>query len=163
MTKLLGSVIVFIGSGLIWHCQWKERERRRTTLADLVSALRRMQEEIRMARTPLPELLVCVAKDCGRDCSDFLCSVADAVSQGKTLSDAWRTGCEKLPLRRREQDMLMMLSLYGDEEKVCKDISVVTYELAKRAAEVEQSRPEEEKRATALCFSGAALLVILLI
>ena len=93
MTKLLGSVIVFIGGGLIWYCQWKERERRRTTLADLVSALRRMQEEIRMARTPLPELLVCVAKDCGRDCSDFLYSVADGVSQGNTLRAAWRAGC----------------------------------------------------------------------
>lgn len=163
MTKLLGSVLVFIGGGLVWHLQWKERQRRRAVLTDLVSVLRRMQEEIRMARTPLPELLFGLAKDCGRDCSEFLCTVADAASRGNALSAAWRTGCEKLPLRHCEQDVLMALSLYGDEEKVCKDISVATYELAKRAAEVEQSRPEEEKRTTALCFSGAALLVILLI
>ena len=163
MTKLLGSVLVFIGGGLVWHLQWKERHRRRRLLIDLVSVLRRMQEEIRMARTPLPELLVGLAKNCGRDCSEFLCTVADAASRGDALSAAWRTGCEELPLRRREQEVLMDLSLYGDEEKVCKGVSVAIYELAKCAAEAEQSRLEEEKRATALCFSGAALLVILLI
>ena len=54
-------------------------------------------------------------------------------------------------------------SLHGDEENVCKVISLAIYSMAQDAEEQTRRQPEEAKRATALCLSGAALLVILLI
>ena len=42
-------------------------------------------------------------------------------------------------------------------------ISLAIYSMAQDAEEQTRRQPEEAKRATALCLSGAALLVILLI
>ena len=54
-------------------------------------------------------------------------------------------------------------ALGGDEEQACKAISQAVYELAKHAEERAAERKAEDRRAAALCFSAAALLVILLI
>ena len=55
--KLMGSVLVLGASALLWFLQMRERRRRRETLADLITALNRMDEELRMARPPMPWLL----------------------------------------------------------------------------------------------------------
>ena len=46
---------------------------------------------------------------------------------------------------------------------MCKAISLAVQRLEQHREDLENSRQAEEKRVTALCFSGAALLVILLI
>ena len=53
--------------------------------------------------------------------------------------------------------------LRGDEEKICKAISLAGKRLEKQLAEWDERRAETEKRTTALWFSASALLVILLI
>ncbi len=53
--------------------------------------------------------------------------------------------------------------LQGDEEQVCRAVSLAVLRLSESAGEAERRRPEEEKRAAALWLSAAALLVILLI
>ena len=45
----------------------------------------------------------------------------------------------------------------------CKGILLARKELQNSLSQLEKQRPEEEKRMAALCFSAAALLVILLI
>ena len=57
MLKLMGSICVLGGGLLCWLTALAERRRTRMALGDLLAALRRMREEIRMARTPLPLLL----------------------------------------------------------------------------------------------------------
>ena len=57
MLKLLGSVCILGGSVLAVWQQLRERRRRQEVLADLIAALRQMAEEIRLVRTPLPQLL----------------------------------------------------------------------------------------------------------
>lgn len=161
--KLVGCLLIFVGGGCVWRIQMQERRRRRMILADLVLALRRMQEEIRMLRTPMPELLEKLAESCRQESAQLLRSAAKAAGQGKAVGAVWREQLTNLPLNRREQDILAGLSFQGDEETLCKELSFVAYELAKCAEERERCRPEEEKRATALCFSCAALMVILLI
>jgi stage III sporulation protein AB len=161
MVKLLGSALVLGGGALAWWTQRRSRRETRDTLSDLIRALRRMQEEIRMARTPLPSLLESLAAD-NRAGALFL-HAAEAARQGGDLAAVWRREALALPLNQRDRETVAALDLRGDEESVCKAISLATYDLAKSAGELEARRPEEEKRATALCFSAAALLVILLI
>lgn len=165
MIKLMGSVCVFSGGALVWWMQRAERRRKRDTLLDLLAALRRMGEEVRMARTPLPQLLEALSKTCGREAAAFFRETADAARRGGDLPKAWGEAAERLPLSQGDQAVLTGLgqNLQGDEESVCKAISIVIYELAKSAEAAEQRRRSEEKQATALCFSAAALLVILLI
>lgn len=165
MVKLLGSLLILSGGFMARWAQAAERRRRRDTLSDLLTALRRMAEEVRMARTPLPDLLERLALDCGPDAAAFFRAAADAVRQGAELSGAWAAAAEDLPLAGMDKAELRDLGkdLRGDEESVCKAISLVIYSLAKSAEEQDRRRPQEERRATALCFSAAALLVILLI
>ena len=56
MLKVLGSICIFAGGALAWRHQRLTLRRELDTLAELLTALRRMAEEIRMARVPLPVL-----------------------------------------------------------------------------------------------------------
>lgn len=165
MVKLLGSLCILSGGAMARWVHLSERRRRRDTLADLVTALRRMGEEIRMARTALPDLLERLSGDCGPDAAAFFRAAAAAARRGEDLSRAWNAAAAALPLSPGDRTGLQTLGedLRGDEEKVCKAVSLVTYGLAKSAEEQARRQPAEDRRATALCFSAAALLVILLI
>ena len=164
MLKLLGSVCVLGGGALYWLIALAERRRTRTALGDLLSALRRMREEIRMARTPLPLLLETLGSDCrGLETAALFQRSAEAALQGEGLETVWRDGVRLLPLASREREVLENLTLRGDEESICKGISLVITDLARGIEELERQRPERDRRTAALCFSGAALLVILLI
>lgn len=162
MLKLAGSLCVLAGGCLIWWRQLRERRRKRNTLLELTTVLRRMGEEIRMARTPLPQLLEDLAEDCRGDAATLLRSAATAARRGE-LSPVWRREAESLPLTDRDRAALRGLDLHGDEEKVCKELSCVAFQLANSAEEWERTVPEATRRSTALCFSGAALLIILLL
>jgi stage III sporulation protein AB len=159
----MGSLLVFAAGGLVWWIQQQERRRKGAVLADLASVLRQMQEEIRMMRTPMPELFRKLEKRCGQDVSDVLCAMSGAVEQGTEVAAVWKRSVCALPLDERTRDVLCKLDFCGDEEKLCKELSFTAYEIAKCAEVLESSRREDGKRTSALCFSGAALLVILLI
>lgn len=163
MVKLVGSLFILTGGGLVWWLQRQSYQRRRNELFDLVSALRSIGEEIRMARTPMPILLRKVAANCGEDIQKFFLMAAVSAEKGEGLTGAWRKGLLELPLEDREREILLGVEFQGDEEKVCHSISLAAFRLAQSVEELERRRPEEAKRVSALCVSGAALLVILLI
>lgn len=165
MLKLLGSLCVLLGGVLARRNHLAERRRRLDTLSDFLTALRRMGETVRMARTPLPSLLTSLAEGCGPDAAAFFTEAAKAARQGEGLPETWRRLAEGLPLSEGDRGVLAELGgdLQGDEEQVCKAIALAVLRLSESAGEAERRRPEEEKRATALWLSAAALLVILLI
>ena len=163
MVKLVGSLLILAGGGLLWFLRMKNDRRRRSALLDLVVSLRSMGEEIRMERPPMPRLLQRVAERCGEDVQTFLQSVAAAAGNGEGLNASWKKGIMELPLGGLEREILLSVEFRGDEEKVCKGLSLAAFQLAQCAEELERKRPEEMKRTSALCFSSAALLVILLI
>ncbi|MDD3346326.1 stage III sporulation protein AB [Oscillibacter sp.] len=164
MVKVLGSLLILAGGVLVRRARLAERRQKSDTLSDLLTALRRMSEEIRMARTPLPPLLSSLGASC-KSAGGLFCGAAAALASGEGLSTAWGRGVDGLPLSPRDRSVLSALGddLHGDEESVCKAISLVIYELTKSREDLEKDRQAEEKRTTALCFSAAALLVILLI
>ena len=163
MLSLFGSLLILSGGLLAWQCHHADRQRRRDTLNDCVTALEHMSEEIRMARTPLPQLMEKLARDCRPDAAALFQKAAKAARQGEALSVVWKRGVETLPLDSKDQETLMGLDLTGDEENLRKGISLAVHRLQSTAEEWERRRPDEVKRAAALYFSAAALLVILLI
>lgn len=165
MLKLLGSLCILAGGALARWLDLAGRRRKRDTLSDLLSALQRMGETVRMARTPLPILLNTLARDCGPEAASFFSGTANAARRGESLPEAWRSLAERLPLDGTDRGVIASLgcSLQGDEEMVCKAVSAAVSRLSGSLEETRQKRAEEEKRATALWFSAAALLVILLI
>ena len=165
MLKLLGSACILAGSFLVQGARLSERRRQWDTLSDLLSALRRMGEEIRLARTPMPLLLEYLAKDRCPDAAAFFSETAESLRRGENLNETWRREVSRLSLPPEDIRTLEPLgaALGGDEEQACKAISLAIYELAKHAEERAAVRKSEDRRAAALCFSAAALLVILLI
>ena len=165
MLKLLGSVLVFGGGALVWRMQVTACRRELALLSDLLSALGRMAEEIRMTRTPLPSLLDKLGRGRSAAVNTFFKSVADAARQGLPVSLAWRDAAAALPLSDEEQAALLEAGtcLGGDEASVCRGLALAQAQLSRSLEEKRHRRPEREKRATALSFSAAALLVILLI
>ena len=102
MTKLLGSLLVLGASLGGMTLQIRERGRQRRTRLDLLDALRRMGEEIRIARTPLPRLLE-QAADCGGEAGDFFRGAARSVREGEEAGDTWRRGIASLTLEEEEE------------------------------------------------------------
>ena len=76
-----------------------------------------------------------------------------------------RRAAEALPLGPESRTALTALgdSLQGDEESVCKALTLAGKILEKNLAAARDHRQETEKRSAALWLSSAALLVILLI
>ena len=165
MTKLLGSLCVFAAGGMVWWSRRQERQKKRRLLSDLIAALRRMETEIRLARIPLPRLLKRLAEGCGEETRAFFQDASRGLEAGETLAAAWNRAVEKLGLPDGDKQVLLTLqeTMQGDEMSACKGISLAMEKLRNRLKELDNQRPEEEKRATALCFSAAALVVILLI
>ena len=165
MLKLLGSACILAGGALAQAARLSDRRRQWDTLSDILSALRQMGEEIRLARTPMPLLLEYLAKDRCPDAAAFFNQTAEALRRGENLAESWQRELACLPLPLEDIRALEPLgaALGGDEEQACKAISQTVYELAKHAEERAAERKAEDRRAAALCFSAAALLVILLI
>lgn len=163
MRTLVGSVCILVGGLWAFLQIRRENRRRRNALSDLLLALERMGEEIRMARTPLPHLLERLAADCRPDAAGLLHAAAKAARAGEDVGAVWRREAGALPLEPRDLEALRGLDLGGDEESICHGIALVTHTLARSLEESDTRRPQEEKRTAALCFSAAALAVILLI
>ena len=163
MIKLFGSVCIFAAGALVWWNQYDMRCRRRKMRWDLIRSLVRMKEEIRMARTPMPLLLEAVAVDCHREVAGVFLKAAKAARQGENLAVVWRQGIQTLPLIDREQELLGGIMFHGDEESVCKGISLTISCLKRNDEEECRIGRDATRRTTALCFSAAAMLVILLI
>ena len=165
MTKLLGSLCVFAAGGMVWWSRRQERQKKRRLLSDLVTALGRMETEIRLTRIPLPRLLKRLAEGCGEETRAFFQDASRGLEAGETLAAAWNRAVEKLELPDGDKQVLLTLqeTIQGDEISACKGVLLVMEKLRNRLKELDNQRPEEEKRATALCFSTAALVVILLI
>ena len=165
MLKLLGSVFVLCGGVMAVLQRMREERRRSNTLADITDALRRIAEEIRLLRTPLPRLLERAANGCGTETAAFFRWVSVALQNGETAEESWRQAAVRLPLPQRERSAVSKIGncLKGDENSICNGILLAIYELKKSAEEWDRRRSEETKRTTALYLSGAAMLVILLL
>lgn len=163
MVKLVGSVCIFAAGLWVRHVRVSARRRELDTLSSLMSALGQMETEIRMARTPLPALLRRLGQSGQGPVGAFFRLAAEELQNGNMAS--WDMAAAELPLAETDRAVLGELGkgLRGDEESACRAIALSIKRLEdSRAAADGRLRPENE-RTTALCFSGAALLVILLI
>ncbi len=165
MLRAVGCACILCGGIAARRRCLADRRRRSDTLSDLLSALRRMGDEIRMVHTPLPVLLDRLAEGCGREAETFLRTVSSGLRRGEALTPLWRRSTEDLDLSGPARSALSELGerLHGDEESVCKAIGLTCSTLARELEEELRRRPEEDRRATALWLSSAALLAIALV
>ena len=163
--KLMGALC--IACGAVWG-RWQQldtQRRRRETLCGLIAALRQMAEEIRIARTPMPQLLACLGRSRGGEPGRFFHRVVAGLESGHALPESWRLALGGLALPSETLAVLRELAvgLSGDEEAVYRAVTLGADALERQALAWERQRPDAERRGNALWFSASALLVILLI
>jgi len=165
MLKLLGSLCILGGGSFMCLSRIRERQRERNTLSELAAALEQMAQQIRQTRKPLPQLLQNLAEEREGDAAVFFRQIATGLRQGHVAVSAWKQAAESLPLEAEEQKLLVKAGrcLQGDEQEICKGLSLASEMLSRISEEKRLSKAEQDKRTAAMCFSGAALLVILLI
>lgn len=163
--KLVGSLCLLCAGGGARYLGLRALRREIDTLRALSDALGEMAEEIRQNRTPLPRLLGRMERSARGDAAAFFRAAAALVQQGRTLPEAWREAAGAMALPPREMETLQSLSrpLCGDEQESCGALRLARVRLSDAAEQRESCRSETERRYTALCFSGAALAIILLI
>ena len=164
MLKLLGSgCVMSSGIWLLWKISAEER-RRMAVLRDLTAAIETMADEIRMNRTPMPRLLLKAGAGRGGDVVEFFAAVR-GTGEALGLSAAWRQAAADLPLPEQAKQAFSELGncLTGDEEQVCRCVLSVSQQLNRELKRHRETAAETTRRNTALCLSGAALMVILLI
>lgn len=166
MRKLAGSLCIL--GAAVWGLWTQRREARRQSLlrAELLSALRRMAEAVRLARTPLPDLLHHASQRCETaEGADFFRAAACAAAAGEDLTARWEEGAMALSLTEEERRALAELgrSFGGDEDQLCRAAVVAEAVLERCGEERRACRTAEEKRAAALWLTAGALAVILLI
>lgn len=165
MRKLIGSICVLGGGAWVYFTQRAQRLRQRDTLLDLIAVLELMGEEIRRVRTPLPLLLEALSKGHSPSVSAFLARTAKGLHKGEPLDALWRREVKTLPLPPEEIRVLCVLGvpLGGDEEQACKALALAAAQLSRHCEERAAVWRDQDRQAAAVCFSAAALLVILLI
>ena len=164
MLKLMGSgCVMSAGIWLLWKITGEER-RRTAVLRDLAAALDIMANEIRMNRTPMPRLLLKAGAGRVGEVMDFFATVR--MSGGEMgFSAAWGRAAAALPLPELEKQSFSDLGhcLTGDEEQACSGLVSVSQQLDRELKRRRESAAENGRRNAALCLSGAALMIILLI
>ena len=165
MMKLLGSGLIFLGGALFHRIEREEVRREMDTLWNLAGALTEAAEEIRTDRMALPRVLERASRDRTPPVAAFLRKTADAARRGQSVQAVWNAEAETLALGR--EDLAVMeragRALSGDEDQVTRGLLQGAEALLRSLEERRSRRPDRERRAAALSFSGAALLVILLI
>ena len=122
--------------------------------------LYQLREGIRMARLPLPQLLERAAQD-----EAFFGEVLRELREQEELSEAWRLAAENLPLPPQSWKIWCWLGrhLTGDEQSVLQAMTYAEQIMAQERQRLAEQEQEVNRRTAAMCFSAAALAVILLV
>lgn len=165
MIKLLGSLLVLGGFAAAWAEELNRWRRERETLAQLIGALGALSDRIRLTRLPLPRILRELGEARAGAVGAWLTETAAALEGGAALKNAWETSCKYLPVEDKIQKIVGELGykLSGDEMEICEGISLVTDWLNRELVERNRKKQDWTRQAGAICFSGAALLIILLL
>lgn len=164
--KALGSLLLLLGFGAIWMGELRRRQRETETLDELIAALEEISAGIRLSRTPLPRLLRRVSRSRrSGDISAWLTKTAESLERGEPLRPAWEAASRCLPIQDDAREIVAGLGykLSGDEAEICKGIMLSTDWIRKRVEEKKSEKRNSFRQTTAVCFSAAALLLILLL
>lgn len=163
--RLLGAALILSGSLLVRARLLRTRRRERQALRESIAALDYLSRELPCSLLPLPRLLE--RRGLGMY-GDGLFSRTLALHEADgdvPLADCWRSAAEQLPLAAPEREILARAAqaFGGTEEGALAALSSGAAALRDALAERRREERQSGRLAGALCLSGGALLVILLL
>ena len=165
MIRLTGCLCIFAGCGYAWYLQRLQRWRQMRTRTELLAALRKMEQEIRSRQTPIPRLAEQLALGTVGEVQACFQQFLLLLRQDVTPAEAWKRCVGLLSLSEQEKTAVSELGTYlcCEEPMIVKGLNLTIKTLEECSLEARKQSAETEKRATALWFSAASLLVILLL
>ena len=163
MLREIGAMAI-VGAGLMLRgtILSKARREERTMLA-LRDALLALEREIALNLTPLPKLFA--SGGYGEAADAFFASVSEGLRAGGTLRDCWAASAQMLTLPQTVKERVAHFgaTLGGDEEAVRRALRAMADELSAALEARGRDRAQRERVTTALCVSGSAFLLLILI
>ena len=163
MLHLTGAALLLAASALLRRAILSRARQQRRTLRALSEGFLSLAQAVRATLAPFPALLETMPREGAA--GTFFSSVRALLSCGETLPGAWRTAAEALPLSERERSAVDSLApaLGGEEESVCTALHRASAELLSAERALHAREREDGRVVSALCFSGALMLGILLL
>ena len=163
MLHLTGAALLLAASALLRRAILSRARQQRRTLRALSEGFLSLAQDVRATLAPFPALLETMPREGAA--GTFFSSVRALLSCGETLPGAWRTAAEALPLSERERSAVASLAsaLGGEEESVCTALHRASAELLSAERALHAREREDGRVISALCFSGALMLGILLL
>ena len=158
--KLVGSVLVFCGGCWWYYIALKERGSRQKTLERLLGNLHEMREIVGGERLPLPQVLERLGEE-----GTYFGRVREMLRYSESFEFCWSDAAKLLDLSKRNRSIWCWLGtqLTGNEQSVIRALDFAERELEAERQKMMQESREVSQRKAVVCFSTAALLVILLL
>ena len=163
MLRGIGAMAI-LGAGLMLRGAILSKARREErTMRGLRDALLALEREIALNLTPMQKLFT--RGGYGEIADAFFALVSEGLRAGGTLRDCWATSAETLTLPQAERSRVAQFgaSLDGDEEAVRRALRAMADELSAALEARERERAQRERVTTAICVSGSAFLLLVLI
>lgn len=159
--KTAGILLVLAGSIWITAADICSRRKTLALLQELAAALDEMEAYVRWKRETLPNV---IARQTERPlCGSYFSAVLDGLNNdGLTMENSWKQAFAQVQ-PREAGECLCRVELCGDEEHLMGNLHLASETLRQLRQEWKEKQREEEKLHLAMVFSGAGMLIILLI
>lgn len=163
MLKAIGCFCILCGGVTAAMLQITARRRELETVRCLQTSLEWISDEIRLNQTPLPQCFTRLQQSSEPVTAAFFFALRRRLSANERPEKIWLDETEKLPEPVRPALKQLGSKLSSDEESLCRGLNRSAQLLDQLARQRVCSRREQNRRSLAMCLSGAALLILVLI
>lgn len=165
MMGALGAICIALGFGSLWYLQLLSQGQKLDTLGQLASSMLEICSEIQSHQTPLPRIFQNLSQHYTGKTGALYHAVSQEIEEGNTLLDSWMAGVEAIGFPPEETSLLLQTgrSFVGNEEQICKVLNLASDCFEREISKIKEQLPNERRSCGALCVSGGALLLILLL
>ncbi len=157
--KLLGAVLILVGSVVTCLRLSREVQQEMHLLQELACALEGMESAIRWQKLPLPRAL---RQQAERPlCGDFFNAVLQGMKGEITLQKVWTKAAKNIHSQEAAK-IIGGIEWTGDETQIIGSLHTAIEALRRALQQRQQEQRQRTKLRTALTFSAAALLIIVL-
>lgn len=154
MMKLLGTVLVWGGCGLIGVYSAGQMRRRVIFLEEMGRALELLERELLLKHTPIPELLDRLCGVCRKQARELFLGCRMEIEKGKSFTHSWQYALERTNLSEEDREVLGSLAqILGqyDAQEQGRGLNHLREDLKQRAA---RSRDEARAMSRVYCVLG---------
>lgn len=158
--KIPGAVLILAGAFLLYFYRCRSLRKEVQILKELQAALEDMETMVRWKKIPLPQAM---KRQTQRPlCGICFSSALKMMKGGVPLQDAWERGLRE-SVSPYIREILCRIEWNGDEQQIIGNLRAAQKALIRLSREKEAERLQREKISLALMFSGAGLMILILI